>query len=145
MMLVSLAGPLVISIYAGLEALRLGPPTMLDVQVKGSSPGIEGFTIVQISDVHLGVIVNEKRMRKIVDAINAIHPDLLLITGDLVDENADRLVSLADPLRQVKTKYGVYAITGNHEYYAGAQEVIRHATAWVSGICRTRRSFCPTA
>jgi hypothetical protein len=51
----------------------------------------------------------------------------LLITGDLVDENADRLLALADPLRRVNARYGMFAVTGNHEYYAGAPQVIKHA------------------
>jgi hypothetical protein len=101
--------------------------TRLDVPVKNAAPELDGFTIVQISDIHLGVLVGEEQCRKIVDAVNAEHPDLLLITGDLVDENADRLLALADPLRRVNARYGMFAVTGNHEYYAGAPQVIKHA------------------
>jgi len=62
-----------------------------------------------------------------VNQVNALHPDLVVITGDLMDENADRMLELADSIRQIKCPFGVFAVTGNHDYYAGAEQIIRHA------------------
>jgi predicted MPP superfamily phosphohydrolase len=103
--------------------------TRLDVAVKGGARELDGLTIVQVSDVHLGAIVGAARMERIVAAINALRPDLVAITGDLMDENADRMLELADPITRVRAPLGVFAVTGNHEYYAGAAQIVRHARA----------------
>lgn len=75
--------------------------------------------IVQISDVHLGLIVREKRLARILKQVKAANPDILVSTGDLVDGQMDKLTGLVTMLRQVSTKYGKFAVTGNHEFYAG--------------------------
>jgi uncharacterized protein len=75
--------------------------------------------IVQISDVHLGLIVRQGRLAKILECVDAAHPDLLVSTGDLVDGQLNELAGLAEQIRQVKTPLGKYAVTGNHEFYAG--------------------------
>ena len=75
--------------------------------------------IVQISDVHIGLIINKKRMGKIADIIKAIKPDILVSTGDLIDGRFNRLKTSIEPLKQISTTYGKFAVTGNHEYYAG--------------------------
>jgi predicted MPP superfamily phosphohydrolase len=75
--------------------------------------------IVQISDVHLGLMVGARRLTAILDAVRKAEPDLLVSTGDLVDGQADGLAGLAGQLAAVHPPYGKYAITGNHEFYAG--------------------------
>ena len=75
--------------------------------------------IVQISDVHIGLIINKKRMGKIADIIKAIKPDILVSTGALIDGRFNRLKTSIEPLKQISTTYGKFAVTGNHEYYAG--------------------------
>ena len=117
----------VLSAFAYREACCDPRVTRLDVPIKGGSAELDGLTIVQISDVHLGVIVDAARMERIVQEINALAPDLLVVTGDLMDENADRLLELADPLTRVRARLGIWAVTGNHEYYAGAEQIVRHA------------------
>ncbi|MBN1348810.1 metallophosphoesterase [candidate division KSB1 bacterium] len=91
----------------------------------GKSP----LTIVHLSDIHLGTIINETRLFKIVERVNRLNPDLVLITGDLIDENVSRISDLVQPLSKMKGKYGVYAVTGNHEVYAGLEEAIRFMKA----------------
>lgn len=86
--------------------------------------------IVQISDVHLGLIVREDRLRKIIKEVRSAAPDLFVLTGDLVDGQLDRLNGLAELFGEIKAPYGKFAIPGNHEYYAGfdqAMEFIREA------------------
>ncbi|HVN71796.1 MAG TPA: metallophosphoesterase [Desulfomonilia bacterium] len=75
--------------------------------------------IAQISDVHLGIIVREARLKKIIRVIRYANPDILVSTGDLVDGQIDSLTGLAETLQEIKPRYGKYAIIGNHEFYAG--------------------------
>ncbi len=76
-------------------------------------------TIAQISDVHLGLIVREEKLKKIVKLIKKAGPDILVSTGDLVDGDIDKLNGLVDLLKDVEPRYGKYAVMGNHEFYAG--------------------------
>jgi predicted MPP superfamily phosphohydrolase len=80
--------------------------------------------IAQISDVHIGLIVGEKRLKRIIQQINAAKPDILISTGDLVDGQMDDPSGFADMLREIDTKYGKFAVTGNHEFYAGLDRSI---------------------
>ncbi len=75
--------------------------------------------IVQISDVHLGMIVRHARLSEIIREVKKAGPDLFLSTGDLVDGQINRLAGLAEILREVHPRFGKFAITGNHEFYAG--------------------------
>jgi uncharacterized protein len=80
--------------------------------------------IVQISDVHLGLIIRQERLRNILQLVKEADPDLLVSTGDLVDGQINGLPGLAEMFREIKPKYGKYAITGNHEYYAGLEQAL---------------------
>jgi len=75
--------------------------------------------IVQISDVHIGLIIGKERMEQIADKIRDIKPDILVTTGDLIDGRFNKLKTSIEPLKQINPIYGKFAITGNHEYYAG--------------------------
>jgi len=74
--------------------------------------------IAQISDVHLGLIVRAERLKRILTVIERIKPDILVSTGDLVDGQTDDLTRLAELLKSIHPKYGKFAVTGNHEFYA---------------------------
>jgi predicted MPP superfamily phosphohydrolase len=78
--------------------------------------------IVQISDVHLGLIVREDRLRRIIAIVKAADPDMLVSTGDLVDGEMCKLNHLSNLLAEIKPRYGKYAVTGNHEFYAGFEQ-----------------------
>ncbi len=82
------------------------------------------LTIVQISDVHLGLIVREVRLKRIIEVINRASPDLLVSTGDLVDGQINRMTGLAELLRDIRPRLGKFAVTGNHEVYAGLDQVV---------------------
>jgi predicted MPP superfamily phosphohydrolase len=84
--------------------------------------GTDRFRIVQISDVHLGLIVRESRLQKILAKVKEANPDLLVCTGDLVDGQINNLRGLAEILQSIQPAYGKFAVTGNHEYYAGLQQ-----------------------
>jgi predicted MPP superfamily phosphohydrolase len=81
--------------------------------------------IVQISDVHLGLIIREERLARILREVKKAEPDILVSTGDLVDGQIDNLSGLADILKGTKARYGRFAITGNHEFYAGLDQALK--------------------
>ena len=91
------------------------------VSVKTSKipAGLGKIRIVQITDVHLGLLVREARLGRILHAVREADPDILVSTGDLVDGQIDNMAVLAAMFREIQPKYGKFAVTGNHEYYAG--------------------------
>lgn len=82
------------------------------------------LTIVQISDVHLGLIVREGRLKRMVAEILAAAPDILVSTGDLVDGQINRMEGLAELMRDIRPRFGKFAVTGNHEVYAGLTQAL---------------------
>jgi len=118
-----------ITIY-GLAAARSVGVTDLQVRIPNLPKHLVGMRIAQISDVHMGLIVRGPRLDKIVDLVNGLQPDLIVITGDLVDAEALQMGEMMQPLMRLKSKYGVFAVPGNHEYFAGidrAQAFIEEA------------------
>ncbi|MGW5637973.1 metallophosphoesterase [Streptomyces sp. NPDC003832] len=81
-----------------------------------------GYRIAVVSDIHLGPILGRAHTQRIVDAINATQPDLVAIVGDLVDGSVADLGAAAEPLARLRARHGSYFVTGNHEYYSGAEE-----------------------
>ena len=81
--------------------------------------------IVQVSDVHLGLIVGKHRLKRIIKQIKAEKPDILVSTGDLVDGQMNNMTELTGMIRGIPTKYGKYAVTGNHEFYAGLNKSLK--------------------
>lgn len=77
------------------------------------------FRIVQISDVHLGVMVGERKLKKILGIVKSENPDMLISTGDLVDGEMCNLKEAIKLMKDVQPPYGKFAVTGNHEFYAG--------------------------
>jgi uncharacterized protein len=106
-----------ITIYGLVEARSIGI-TRLQVRMSNLPSQLEGLRIAQISDVHMGRIVRGSRLERIVTMVNDMHPDLIVITGDLVDAEALHMEDMVHPLRRLKSKYGVFAVPGNHEYFA---------------------------
>jgi predicted MPP superfamily phosphohydrolase len=82
-------------------------------------PQGENLTIAQLSDVHVGLIVREKRLRLMAAAVRGARPDIIVSTGDLVDGQLDGITPLATVLRELRPSHGMFAVTGNHEHYAG--------------------------
>ncbi len=99
-------------------------PPIKDVAVKLNKfpAAMNGFTIVQITDLHIGLTRSGVWLQGIVDQINELQPDLVAITGDLVDGTPKQLLTHLQPLSDLKSKYGVYFVTGNHEYYSGVDD-----------------------
>ena len=90
--------------------------------VRLTSPKLKNsFTLVQISDVHLGLLAGEKRVRAIRDELERIKPDILVCTGDLIDSNPESLAPVSRELKSFQAPGGKFAVTGNHEVYAGLE------------------------
>ncbi len=85
---------------------------------------MDRLRIAQISDVHLGLIVGKSRLTRILEKVRSARPDMLVSTGDLVDGQMDSPEMLAGLLRGIPTRYGKFAITGNHEFYAGLERAL---------------------
>ncbi|MFB6440752.1 metallophosphoesterase [Streptomyces sp. NPDC056411] len=85
-----------------------------------------GFRIAVVSDIHLGPVLGRAHTRRVVDTINRTSPDLVAIVGDLVDGSVADLAPAAEPLRALRSRYGAYFVTGNHEYYSGAAPWVDH-------------------
>ena len=81
--------------------------------------------LAQITDVHLGLIVSSGRLKRILDRIRTANPDILVSTGDLVDGQMDDIDGLIGLFREIIPEYGKFAVTGNHEYYAGLDRSLR--------------------
>ncbi|AZM90724.1 metallophosphoesterase [Streptomyces sp. W1SF4] len=85
-----------------------------------------GFRIAVVSDVHLGPVLGRAHTRRIVDTVNRTQPDLIAIVGDLVDGDVGDLGPAAEPLRELRARLGSFFVTGNHEYFSGAQQWVDH-------------------
>src|SRR5262249_988361 len=77
----------------------------------------DGFTIAQISDIHSGIYMSEREMRKIRDLINSLHPQMAALTGDFVDELAKEVEPVARVFSQIKSDFGTFACMGNHDLF----------------------------
>jgi hypothetical protein len=107
-----------------------------DIEVTIAKPGgrYAGLRIVSASDIHFGTVLDGGRLRKIVDMINSAKPDLVLLPGDTLDEDVseNKAAELSRILKDVRAPLGVYAVLGNHEYYAGVEKSL--AALRASGV-----------
>ncbi len=118
---ISLILAMMLVIYGYFEAMNI---KVKKIQITSSKIN-QDLKIVQISDMHLGLIVSEKRSLKVVENIKKLRPDLLISTGDLVDGQLDKIENLAYIFKEIDVPFGKYAILGNHEVYAGLQRSLK--------------------
>lgn len=111
------------SAYGYFEARSIRTETVT-IHTSKLPEGAERLRIVQISDVHVGLLVREDRLRGILGAVAKANPDILVSTGDLVDGQINQLDGLSDLFHQIRPRYGKFAITGNHEFYAGLDQAL---------------------
>jgi predicted MPP superfamily phosphohydrolase len=98
-----------------------------------------GYRIVQLTDVHVGPTIGRDFVERVVRETNALAPDMVVITGDLVDGTVEQLAALVEPLRDLRAPDGVYFVTGNHEYYSGADAWIAHLASLGIRVLRNER------
>jgi len=99
------------------QARQLPAVVEVDVPIEGLPPAAEGFRIVQISDVHVGPTIHGDFLSAVVDRINELKPDLVAVTGDLIDGYVDDLRDEVASLHRLRARHGSFFVTGNHEYY----------------------------
>ena len=121
--LMALSVSILISLYGYFEARQVRVERVV-IKTSKIPPRVSPLRIAQISDVHVGLIVRHERLRKIVEQVKKVEPHLLVSTGDLVDGQINGLEGLAEILQAVNPRYGKFAITGNHEFYAGLKQAI---------------------
>lgn len=120
---IPLALSVLIAVYGYFEAKDVRTEKIV-VKSHKIPEDIGSLRIVQISDIHLGLIVREDRLKRILEEVKRAKPDILVSTGDLVDGQINSLAGLAEILREIKPRYGKFAITGNHEVYAGFTQAL---------------------
>ncbi|MDZ4677799.1 MAG: metallophosphoesterase [Oligoflexia bacterium] len=115
----------VVSVTAAVGAAFIGTKTALQgpmlkevvVPVPGLHPDLDGFTIAQISDLHVGPTIKKFHVQRVVQLVQSAKPDMIAITGDLVDGTPEQLAEDVAPLGELSAPMGKFYVTGNHEYY----------------------------
>lgn len=108
-----------ISLLGFLNARRRARVVDVDIPLAGLPAALQGFTIAQISDIHVGATIKRDYLQAIVDAVNALEADVIAVTGDVVDGSVEHLAPHTAPLAHLRARHGTYFVTGNHEYYSG--------------------------
>lgn len=119
----------------------LRDPEVVDVPIELARlpPAFDGFTIIQLTDLHVGATIGAEWISSLVARTNALAPDLVALTGDLVDGTVDQLREDVAALRRLRAAHGVYFVTGNHEYYVGVDAWIAHLRSLGIRVMRNER------
>jgi uncharacterized protein len=109
------------------NARRTAAVVRVDVPIPNLPHGLDGFTVAQITDIHVGPTIKKHYLQRIVTRVNSLNADLVAITGDLVDGSVLDLLDHVVPLQGLTSTHGTFFVTGNHEYYSGAH-------SWVTAL-----------
>jgi len=113
------------SVVIGAVQVAKGPRVYeVEIPIENLPNEFDGFEIVQISDLHVGPTLGRAFIEHVVKVANDLAPDLIALTGDLIDGAVHQLRRVIEPLAQLRAKYGTFYVTGNHEYYWGVEEWI---------------------
>ncbi|MGA1844457.1 MAG: metallophosphoesterase [bacterium] len=110
-----------VSSFALYRGTRLPRTRDVEIPLEGLSPALSGFSIVQLSDLHLHRWTHARWIEGVVERVNALAPDLIVITGDLIEDDIKECGRFIEILRRLRAREGVVAITGNHEFYTGIE------------------------
>ncbi|HEY2746350.1 MAG TPA: metallophosphoesterase, partial [Polyangia bacterium] len=131
------AGLGAIAVWQGTRRVRVHE---IEIALKRLPRALDGFTIVQLTDIHVGgQTLHRKFIEEIVATTNALAPDVVAITGDLVDGSVAELRDQVAPLAGLKARQGVYFVTGNHEYYSGVDAWMAHLPTLGIKVLRNER------
>jgi uncharacterized protein len=115
----------VLTSYGLYEARRRPGIVEIEVPIRRLPPAFQGFRIVQISDVHAGLTVGRGWIETVVEEVDGLHPDMIAFTGDIADGSVAHLRDAVAPFAELRAPQGKFFITGNHEYYSGAEEWVK--------------------
>jgi predicted MPP superfamily phosphohydrolase len=117
------------------------PPLVREVPVRLEKlpRALSGLTIAQISDLHVGYTIGAREVRRVVEMTNDLRPDVVAITGDLVDGTVDELRAATSQLARLSARFGVYFVTGNHEYYSGVRDWVAELRRYGVRVLRNER------
>ncbi len=113
-----------IVLFGFIEVLRGPVVKTVSVERDTVSPQLHQLKIAQISDLHIGASIQTKYVSKVIEKTNKLNPDVIVITGDLIDGKPSAVQHVIDSLGQLNAKHGVYYVVGNHEYYWGIETVL---------------------
>jgi predicted MPP superfamily phosphohydrolase len=113
-------GAIAVSLVGLWNARRPARVKTVDVPLRDLPPALEGFRIAQISDLHIGPTIKGDYLQRVVETVNALEADVVAVTGDLVDGSVAELGPHVAPLAGLRSRHGSFVVTGNHEYYSGA-------------------------
>lgn len=102
-----------------INARRRARVVEVEIPVADLPADLQGFSIAQISDVHVGPTIKRNYVNAIVEAVNRLDADVIAVTGDMVDGSVRQLAAHVEPLGRLRARHGTYFVTGNHEYYSG--------------------------
>ena len=127
-----LIGLVIVTVTAGFINARNPVIRSMDLHISKKINGGGTLKIAMASDIHLGTLVGKRGASRLVRMINGVHPDIILLAGDIVDEDLKSVTrrNLGDTLKNLVAPLGVYAITGNHEYIGGAAEAVAYLTRY---------------
>jgi predicted MPP superfamily phosphohydrolase len=132
-----------VALVAGAVGMRtaLAPPrhARLEIPLARWPRELDGFRIAQLSDVHIGPILDRRFSRHLAERVRALAPDLVVITGDLVDGDAELLAEEVAPLAELSAPHGVFFVTGNHDHYSGARAWTRAVAGLGIRVLRNER------
>ena len=120
---------IIATVLGFVNAQRTPRVRTVEIALRELPPALHGFTIAQISDLHVGPTIRRRFVTRVVRAVNALSPDVVAITGDLVDGTVPELAGEVAPLAQLAGRAGTFFVSGNHEYYAGVH-------AWLAEVRR---------
>lgn len=118
---------LLVTVSGFWNARRTAVVVRVDVPIINLPEALHGFTVAQISDIHVGPTIKHRYLERIVTRVNSLEADLIAITGDLVDGSVQELQHHVAPLADLVSTHGTFFVTGNHEYYSGAH-------GWIDAI-----------
>jgi len=115
---------LLVTLIGFVNARRVARVVRVEVPIAGLPAALDGYSIAQISDIHVGPTIKRPYLNAIVNKVNALKADAIAVTGDLVDGSVQRLALHTEPLSRLAAPDGTFFVTGNHEYYSGAEQWI---------------------
>ncbi len=110
------------------------------IEVPKSAGGQRTLDIALVTDIHLGTIIKNSRLQMMVDMVNVLRPDIVLLAGDIVDEDLAPVIqnNLGELLRTIRSRYGTFAVTGNHEFIGGVEAACRYLSDHGVTVLRDR-------